>query len=1258
MICLALAMSSGLPGLTGTALAVAASPGGGSGPASATPAGGTGGAASTGAPQPGAGGHVPVPAGDVAALAVGTPDGVNVLVPNSATVGGWRELTNLSVQGWDTPMWTEFHCVTGDGRYMAVTFAPIGMADDETLRDEGAFGAIVDLRTGSRWVLPVRVGLKYYSPGCGTGTDVVFSRNTGTDHANTELIRVDAAGSKIRDRRTVTGRVASAVPTAKGVAAADGSRVISVAANGGTSTLATAPGAVFDLRPSSSDGLDYLAVTGPTTSKAFRRGSNGKVAELADGPLRNMALWQGRGGKNHLVGRPSRVAGGNPIDVLGTDTQPADLSLEGGLVVDGEDVPGGTAPTKTTSAITIRNRSRSGGAATATQVTAAAADQAPAASASPAPSSLAPGTLKPNTLPSGGAAGSGSPCAVAPLDPSMQVIQPSPAQIQWSAYRAVSGGLTTQRPANWEKHGLPAYTPASLIPIASLAGAPSGGHIPTQVLEGVLAQESNFSQASWRALPGIASDPLIANYYGTAYSSDGSLIVGANPANADCGYGVGQITSGMTGTATSPWSDTVKLAIATDYEVNELAAVKMLTDFWNQLYGMGILANNGDPTKIENWYFAIWAYNTGIHTAPLPSNYHSLGLGWTNNPAQNDYPPNRQPFLSVTYDDAAHPSRWPYQEKVLGWAANSQLDLINGGFKYTASGILNLPQNYFLFCTSANNCSQTNTSGGYCNNADRSYCAWHTAVTWTSVDRPDLASENPAGDVGGGEPAVADPYPASCSAAASPVVQTPGTTALPGGAVIVDELSSSATNLAGCATTSSAGTFALTYGTDSSGHPLGAIDTHQLGVGYMGHTYFARTVALARASASNSVGVTGTWTPPSSVTGWQRIWVHIPDNGADTQQADYIINTGTTTKDRIVNQRWNQNSWFDLGSYQLSAGAYVYLTNVTNNDWNHTVDLAWDAIAFTPSSKPAVDYVALGDSYQAGEGVQPYYGNADRPVMNGIGDACHRSPQAYSNTVFNALRAAHPGDDEFHFLACSGAVINDINGQHYDQGEVPQLYQNWLDENTTNVTIGIGGNDSRFSTIVQACLLDNLSSAFSQLPLNGPNCMASDFHLTFNGTVDPQPLTVQEPIVIDGLKPRLVALYQQIHSLAPNAKITVLGYPHIVTTGSLRLDICTVAINPDLAQWFADMADRLDSVTSQAVSEAGVGATFVNPVSTFSGPPDHGACTFHDGDEWINSLVPHSSTGSGSTNPGPGSFHPDAAGHGADAGLINASLGV
>ena len=38
---------------------------------------------------------------------------------------------------------------------------------------------------------------------------------------------------------------------------------------------------------------------------------------------------------------------------------------------------------------------------------------------------------------------------------------------------------------------------------------------------------------------------------------------------------------------------------------------------------------------------------------------------------------------SASYADAAHPGLWPYQERVLGWAQQPQLDLVSGAAKYS-----------------------------------------------------------------------------------------------------------------------------------------------------------------------------------------------------------------------------------------------------------------------------------------------------------------------------------------------------------------------------------------------------------------------------------------------------------------------------------------------------------------------------------------------------------------------------------------------
>jgi hypothetical protein len=45
-------------------------------------------------------------------------------------------------------------------------------------------------------------------------------------------------------------------------------------------------------------------------------------------------------------------------------------------------------------------------------------------------------------------------CAIPRNDPAVQVVQPSPEQVEWAVHRAVRGELTAQRPANWRNKGL------------------------------------------------------------------------------------------------------------------------------------------------------------------------------------------------------------------------------------------------------------------------------------------------------------------------------------------------------------------------------------------------------------------------------------------------------------------------------------------------------------------------------------------------------------------------------------------------------------------------------------------------------------------------------------------------------------------------------------------------------------------------------------------------------------------------------------
>jgi len=180
-------------------------------------------------------------------------------------------------------------------------------------------------------------------------------------------------------------------------------------------------------------------------------------------------------------------------------------------------------------------------------------------------------------------------------------------------------------------------------------------------------------QASPYTLPGDTGNPLIGNFYGRggAYSEDEWAI---HWDQTDCGYGLTQVTDGMRTAAATPsdappaYDYQVQRAVALDFAVNVAAGLRILQDKWNQTRRAGMTVNNGDPSRMENWFFAVWAYNSGFH--PDPENGKPWGVGWLNNPINPRYDQQRKPFLDATYDDARTPQFWSYPEKIMGWAGH------------------------------------------------------------------------------------------------------------------------------------------------------------------------------------------------------------------------------------------------------------------------------------------------------------------------------------------------------------------------------------------------------------------------------------------------------------------------------------------------------------------------------------------------------------------------------------------------------------
>ena len=115
------------------------------------------------------------------------------------------------------------------------------------------------------------------------------------------------------------------------------------------------------------------------------------------------------------------------------------------------------------------------------------------------------------------------------------------------------------------------------------------------------------------------------------------------------------------------------------------------------------------------------------------------------------------------------------------------------------------------------------------------------------------------------------------------------------------------------------------------------------------------------------------------------------------------------------------------------------------------------ATAGVPIASPAGGYVALGDSFTAGPGVASQLGPGTSPRAPA---ACLRSSQNYPSLVARALGLA------LSDMSCSGATTQDLSGS---QGPGIPAQLSALGPATSVVSLGIGGNDLGFSTIVANC---------------------------------------------------------------------------------------------------------------------------------------------------------------------------------------------
>jgi hypothetical protein len=175
------------------------------------------------------------------------------------------------------------------------------------------------------------------------------------------------------------------------------------------------------------------------------------------------------------------------------------------------------------------------------------------------------------------------------------------------------------------------------------------------------------------------------------------------------------------------------------------------------------------------------------------------------------------------------------------------------------------------------------------------------------------------------------------------------------------------------------------------------------------------------------------------------------------------------------------------------------------------------------STEPAtarLPYVALGDSYSAGYGLQP---TTDQPVPG-----CDQSAEDYPHQLAAALDLALTD------VTCSGAVTANLTttAQNTDQGTAPPQ-DNALNSSIRIVTLTIGGNDQGFAKILTYCAAASANGPLILHPLQ-PDCRS---HFTAPGADN-----LHDNLAAT-VSPHITAALAAIHTKAPHAKIFVLGYP-------------------------------------------------------------------------------------------------------------------
>ncbi|MFI1355169.1 SGNH/GDSL hydrolase family protein [Streptomyces sp. NPDC020898] len=289
------------------------------------------------------------------------------------------------------------------------------------------------------------------------------------------------------------------------------------------------------------------------------------------------------------------------------------------------------------------------------------------------------------------------------------------------------------------------------------------------------------------------------------------------------------------------------------------------------------------------------------------------------------------------------------------------------------------------------------------------------------------------------------------------------------------------------------------------------------------------------------------------------------------------------------------------GLATLAAGG-VFLAGISlgtnnDNDGSGNGSNGRTPVAATPQKAPANGpYVALGDSYTSGPNIPS---QATAPA------GCDRSDRNYPSLVAEQLNLT--GAD-FRDMSCTGATIADLTSPQSTDNGVNRAQLSALSAATRLVTIGIGGNDIGFSSLIKQCVKSGV--LHYAMGSGKYSAVAAPCREEYDSGA-----TDEIQLRIDKAGTRLATALAEVKRRAPQAEVYVVGYPAILPpkAGNCGREM---GLAPADVPFLHKEAQSLNTTLRERASAAG--AVYVD---TYKPSVGRDACSDRT-TRWIEPMIP------------------------------------